>query len=210
MRRKPNLGPRMERCANLIVVEPSELRGRWLSKYPYKSLHVELGCGKGLFTVGTALAEPSAFFVALEKSADAMVVALERAADSWLLNARFINGYAGDITEFFAQEEVSHIYINFCDPWPKPRHAKRRLTSGRYIDLYNQVLRPGGEVRLKTDDAPLFEFSLKEFERTGYEAADVTRNLHENGPVGVMTDYEAKFHAAGKPICRARFVRRAN
>jgi tRNA (guanine-N7-)-methyltransferase len=197
----------MERCSHLLALEPETLRGRWLRKYPYKSLYVELGCGKGMFTVGTALAESDAFVVALEKSADAMVVALERAANSWLLNARFINGYAGDISEFFADGEVSRIYINFCDPWPKPRHAKRRLTSVRYIGLYSQVLCPGGEVRFKTDDAPLFEFSLREFEGAGYEAADVTRDLHGNGPVGVMTDYEAKFCAAGKPICHARFIK---
>jgi tRNA (guanine-N7-)-methyltransferase len=197
----------MERCSNLLMVEPEALRGRWLARYPYQRLHVELGCGKGLFTVGIALAEHDAFIVALEKNADAMVVAMERASESWLLNARFINGHAGDITGYFAEGEVSRIYINFCDPWPKARHAKRRLTSRVYIGLYNQVLRPDGEVRLKTDNAPLFEFSLKGFEGAGYEAADVTRDLHSSGPVGVMTDYEAKFHAQGKPICHARFKR---
>jgi tRNA (guanine-N7-)-methyltransferase len=196
----------MERCSNLLAAEPEALRGRWLSKYPYKSLYVELGCGKGLFTVETALAEPDAFIVALEKTADAMVVALERATDAWLLNARFINGYANDITKYFAEGEVSRIYINFCDPWPRARHAKRRLTSKGFIDLYSQVLRPGGEVRFKTDDAPLLEFSLKEFERAGYEVVEATRDLHANGVVGVMTDFETKFNAEGKAICSARFV----
>ena len=98
------------------------------------------------------------------------------------------------------------MYIDFCDPWPSNRHAKRRLTCRRFLELYRQTLRTDGEIRFKTDDLPLFEFSLKEFEYCGFDLPEVTRDLHKNGPAGIMTDYEIKFYNRGLPIymCIAR------
>ena len=201
MRKKPNLDARMGRCAHLLVANPEEYRGRWLSEFGADDeLHVELGCGKGLFTVETANAAPGALIAALEKSADAMIIGMERAAASELRNIRFINAYADDIMRFFAPGEVARFYINFCDPWPSNKHSKRRLTNRRFLELYAQMLRPGGEIRFKTDNLPLFEFSLGEFGHSGFEALELIRDLHKDGPVGVMTDYELKFHALGMPI----------
>ena len=97
---------------------------------------------------------------------------------------------------------MDRIYVNFCDPWPSKRHAKRRLTHGNFLKLYRQVLKMGGQIHFKTDNQPLFEFSVEELPKFGFELSEVTRNLHENGPVGVMTDYEAKFHELGQPINR--------
>ena len=204
MRKKQNLAARMEKCAHFLVAEPELFRGRWLGGFGYGELHIELGCGKGRFTVETAKAESGIFFVALEKSADAMITALERAAAECLHNVRFVNAFADNLTDYFAPGEVSRIYINFCDPWPANRHEKRRLTGRRFLDLYKQVLCPGGEIHFKTDNLSLFEFSLREFEFIGFEPAEVTRDLHKDGPVGVMTDYELKFHSQGAPIYKCR------
>jgi tRNA (guanine-N7-)-methyltransferase len=135
-----------------------------------------------------------------------MIIAVERAAAEALRNVRFINAFADDLASYFAPGEVSRIYLNFCDPWPSNRHAKRRLTHRRFLESYMQVLNPGGEIHFKTDNLPLFEYSLLEFERGGFTLTEVTRDLHKNGPVGVMTDYEMKFFTQGLPInrCAAR------
>lgn len=200
MRRKPNLAARMQRCEHLLIKVPEMLRGRWLEEYNFREMRLEPGCGKGKFTVETAGAEPDVLFVALEKSADAIITALERAVADGLKNTLFINALADNLTEYFAPGEVSRIYINFCDPWPANRHARRRLTCGRFLELYRQALRPDGEIRFKTDNLPLFEFSLTEFAKNGFELVEETRDLHKGEPVGVMTDYESKFHSLGLPI----------
>ena len=205
MRKKPNFEARMERCAHLLIAEPQAFRGRWLCEFGYDELHIELGCGKGAFTVGTAKAEPGVFIAALEKSAGALLIALERTNAAGLRNIRFLGALADNLTEYFAPREAARIYINFCDPWPTNRHAKRRLTNRRFVELYKQILRPGGEVYFKTDDLPLFEYSLDEFKSGGFRLAESVRDLHKNGSVGIMTDYELKFHSQGQPIYMARF-----
>jgi len=203
MRKKKNLVPRMERCEACLVREPYELFGKWRTLMPEaKALHLELGCGKGRFTAGTAAAEPDALLIAVELVPDAMVVAMERCTAAGLKNVYFVSANADQLPQFFAPGEVDRIYINFCDPWPSKRHAKRRLTHGNFLRLYQQVLAPGGQIHFKTDNAGLFDFSLEEFPRFGFALSEVTRNLHEHGPVGIMTDYEAKFHELGQPIHR--------
>lgn len=200
LRKKPNLAARLEKCSHLLADDPASLRGRWIGEPNHSELHVELGCGMGRFTVEKAKEEPDVFFAALEKSANVMVAAIELAANEELRNIRFINAFADYLPDFFAQSEVSRIYINFCDPWPARRHEKRRLTSKRFLELYCEVLCPGGEIHFKTDNLPLFEYSLLELERCGFELIEEARDLHKNGPIGVMTDYEAKFYQQGKPI----------
>ena len=202
MRRKPNLEPRIERCAHLLISEPESLRGRWLDEFCFNELQIELGCGKGLFTAKTAKNEPNTLLVALEKIDNVLIIALERAKQAELQNVRYINRLADDIADFFAEGEASRIYINFCDPWPANRHKKRRLTDQRFLELYRQVLCPKGEIYFKTDDLPLFEFSQNEFKRCGFALSEITYSLHEHEPTGVMTDYEMKFHEQGLPIYR--------
>ena len=203
MRKKKNLVPRMEACGAWLVRDPFAQKGRWRELMPgAREVRLELGCGKGRFTLGTAQAEPDVLFIAVELVPDAMVVAMERARDAGLHNVFFVDGDAACLPDFFAPGEVDRIYINFCDPWPSKRHAKRRLTHGNFLKLYRQVLKMGGQIHFKTDNQPLFEFSVEELPQFGFELSEVTRNLHENGPVGVMTDYEAKFHELGQPINR--------
>lgn len=203
MRKKKNLIPRMERCAACLIRDPLSMSGRWRELKPGAAeLRVELGCGKGRFTAETAQAEPEVLFLAVERVPDAMVVAMERCTALGLTNVFFMDADAVRLPEFFAPGEVDRIYINFCDPWPGKRHAKRRLTHGNFLRLYRQVLKEGGQIHLKTDNAPLFEFSVEEMPQFGFALSELTRNLHEHGPQGVMTDYESKFYELGTPINR--------
>ena len=203
MRRKKNLGPRMEACAAWQIKDPKALRGNWRSLMPgAKELRLELGCGKGRFTCQTAAANPEILFVAVERVPDAMVMAMEKARDMGLTNVFYVDADAALLPEFFAPEEVDLIYINFCDPWPPKRHAKRRLTHRNFLKLYREVLKEKGQIHFKTDNAPLFEYSLEEFAACGLEIHNLTRNLHENGVVGIMTGYEEKFHNLGTRINR--------
>lgn len=203
MRRKPNLLPRMDACGGLIVREPKEMRGHWNELFPEaKEIQLELGCGKGRFTVGTAQANPDVMLVAVERVPDAMVVAAERAKELGLNNVFFVDADAANLEEYFAPDEISRIYINFCDPWPGARYAKRRLTHPDFLRRYRKVLAPDGQIHFKTDNHDLYEWSLFQFPKAGFELSEVTRNLHENGICGVMTDYEEKFHNMGTPINR--------
>ena len=203
MRRKPNLIPRMERCAAYLVPEPEALRGRWREETGLTGpLWLELGCGKGRFTVEMARQNPQVLYVAVERVPEAMVVGMERALQEELGNLRFIDGDVEKLGEYFAPGEVDRIFLNFCDPWPGSRHARRRLTHERFLRLYRQVLSPGGELHFKTDNHDLFTWSLFQFPKAGYTLEEVTRDLHREGIQGVMTDYEEKFHAQGVPIQR--------
>ena len=204
MRKKKNLIPRMERCAACHVSDGFALKGRWREELmpAAQALHLELGCGKGRFTAETARQNPDILFVAIEKVPDALVVAMERAMALELKNVFFVVGDAALLPDYFAPGEVERIYINFCDPWPPKGQAKRRLTHRGFLESYRRVLRPEGQIHFKTDNQPLFEFSLLEFPEAGYALSEVTRDLHGDGPRGVMTDYEAKFFEQGLPINR--------
>ncbi len=203
MRKKKNLIPRMERCSAYRIAEPAAHRGGWRALMPdCREIRVELGCGKGRFTVETAAAEPDVLFLAVERVPDALVVAMERAARAGLKNVFFIEADVRELPEFFDSGEIRRIYINFCDPWPKSNQAKRRLTHGNFLRLYRKVLPMGGQIHFKSDNAPLFAFSVEEIPRFGFTLSEVTDDLHAQGVCGVMTDYEAKFYAEGVPIHR--------
>ena len=203
MRKKPNLVPRLERAGAVMTAEPEALRGHWLETFPgYDELHLELGCGKGRFTADTAQAEPHALLAAVERVPDAMVVGMERVMSRSIPNVRFLDRDVITLPELFAQGEVSRIYINFCDPWPKNRDAKHRLTAPDFLRMYASILRDGGQIHFKTDNLPLFGWSLGIFGSEGWLVENVTRDLHRDGVCGVMTDYEAKFHACGVKINR--------
>ena len=203
MRKKKNLIPRMERCAACQIKEPFTLRGNWHSLLPgAKELRLELGCGKGRFTVDTAAKEPDVLFVAVERVPDAMVIAMERAMAAELKNVFFIDADAALLPDMFEEGEVDRIYINFCDPWPSKGHAKRRLTHGNFLKLYRKVLKDGGQIHFKTDNRPLFDFSVEEIPNFGFTLSEVTNDLHAECADVIMTDYEAKFREQGIPINR--------
>lgn len=203
MRKKPNLAIRMERCAELLIQDPAAMRGKWRTLYPQaKEVRLEIGCGKGRFSAETAEQNPDVLYIALERVADAMIVAMERCQSKGLRNIFFIDGDAARLRDYFAPDEVELLYINFCDPWPGVKHARRRLTHEQFLILYRGILREGGQIHFKSDNRDLFEWSLFQFPKAGYALSEVTRDLHKADIQGVMTDYEEKFHLAGVPINR--------
>ncbi len=207
MRKMKNLDKRLEACAAYRITDPEAHKGAWRALMPEaRELRVEIGCGKGKFTAETAAAEPEVLLIAIERVREAMVVAMEKAQAMGLKNVYFIDMDVANIEECFAPGEIDLMYVNFCDPWPRSKNAKRRLTHRGFLQKYRRVIRPGGELHFKTDNAPLFEFSLEEFAACGLETRNVTRNLHENGPVGIMTGYEEKFYALGTPINRCEVI----
>ena len=203
MRNKKNLIPRMERCAAVQVFEPEALRGRWAGLVPgCDEVRAEMGCGKGQFTAGTANANPEALIVALEKVPNAMVTAMERAVAEEIGNVRFIDTDVNRLREIFAPGEVSVIYINFPDPWPRKKEAKHRLTAPSFLAMYWDILPVGGRIEYKTDQPWLFDWSLEQFSFMGYDLREITRDLHGAGVTGIMTNYEERFHSQGVPIHR--------
>lgn len=201
MRKKPNLLPRMERCSAIQIQSPESLKGRWAEEFPqFNQFRLELGCGKGRFTCEQARREPDLLLIALEKVPDAMVVAMERAMEQQIPNIRFLDRDAALLPEMFAPGEISRLYINFPDPWPKTKQFKRRLTAPGFLKLYESILPPGGEIWFKTDNGPLFDWSLESFRECGW----TLRSMPEGTP---MTDYEAKFSEMGLPIHRVVAVR---
>lgn len=207
MRKMKNLEPRMERCAALRIQAPEEKKGHWRELKPEcTQLWVEVGCGKGKFTAETAQANPDVLLIAVERCREAMVVAMEKARDMGLTNVYYIDMDVAEIENIFAPGEIDRLFINFPDPWPRKKNAKRRLTHRGFLDKYCRVVREGGEFHFKTDNAPLFAFSLEEFAACGLETKNVTDDLHKDGPVGIMTGYEEKFYALGTPIHRCEVV----
>ncbi len=207
MRKKPNVGPRMEACAAWQVLDPAGQKGSWRALKPdATALWVEVGCGKGKFTVETAAANPDVLLIAIERCREAMVMAMEKAKAMELKNVFFVDMDVALMESCFAFGEIDRLFINFPDPWPRSKNAKRRLTFRTFLKLYSRVIRDGGEIHFKTDNAKLFEFTLEELELVGLPAQNVTRNLHENGIVGIMTGYEERFYALGTPINRCEVV----
>lgn len=203
MRKRNNLEPRMEAASAVWIRDPESRRGSWRSLLPgAEGLHLEIGCGKGKFTVEMAELYPQILFIAVERVKEAMVLAMEKAVAMGLRNVYFVSVDAAELEQLFAPGEVDRIYLNFCDPWPRSKNAKRRLTYHSFLEKYRAVLRPDGEIHFKTDNEKLFAWSLEEFSQYGYPVKNVTDDLHRDGVVGVMTGYEEKFHALGTPIHR--------
>lgn len=207
MRRMRNLEPRMEKCSAYRIAEPAARKGAWRELMPgARALWVELGCGKGKFTAETAQANPDVLLIAVERCREAMVVAMEKAKAMGLNNVFYIDMDVAGIEDIFAPGEIDRLFINFPDPWPRKKNAKRRLTHRSFLDKYCRVVREGGEIHFKTDNAPLFEYSVEEFAACGLEVKNLTWDLHKDGIVGIMTGYEEKFHGLGTPINRCEVV----
>ena len=209
MRKRNNLEPRMEACGAIWLRDAKELRGNWRSLMPQaREIRLEVGCGKGKFTVETAAAEPDVLLIAVERVQEAMLLGMEKALEMGLQNVYFLSLDAAELEEYFADGELDLIYLNFCDPWPRKKNAKRRLTYRTFLRKYQRILKIGGEIHFKTDNAGLFEWSLGEFEACGLEIRALTYDLHRDGPVGIMTGYEEKFYELGTPINRCELINR--
>ena len=207
MRKMRNLEPRMAACDAYRIDDAAAKRGLWRQLKPdCTALWVEVGCGKGKFTAETAAANPDVLLIAVERCREAVVVAMEKAKAMGLTNVFYIDMDVANIEDIFAGSEIDRLFINFPDPWPRKKNAKRRLTHRSFLDKYCRVVKENGEIHFKTDNSPLFEYSLEEFAACGLQVNQLTRNLHENGIVGIMTGYEEKFHALGTPINRCEVV----
>lgn len=208
MRRKKHREDRMEKCAEIMLKEPfpkGEMKKVFGNENP---IHIEIGCGKGGFITTLAELNPDVNYIAIEKNGDVLVLAMEKAVEKGLENVRFIYGDATFLNEIVSEIEVSRIYINFCDPWHKSGHAKRRLTHRNYLEKYKKLLeQKNGEVFFKTDNRKLFEFSLNECADLGLKMRNITLDLHNSGYEGnIMTEYEKLFSEKGMPIYRMEIL----
>ena len=202
LRRQPHLIERVK--DHPWRMDPVD-QGKWrdAAPVPVKYLALEIGCGKGGFLSGMATKHGDTFFIGLERVPEVVWQACKKMSENENMNAKLLQKDARDLAELFAPGEVDHIYLNFSDPWPKSRHAKRRLTYRSFMKLYHQILSPQGEVHFKTDNRGLFEFSLEEFTALGLTMKNISWDLHQSEPEdNVRTEYETKFSQQGFPIFR--------
>ena len=187
-----------------MVHEPEKCKGKWKEVFGNdRPVHIEIGMGKGKFIMGMAEAHPDINYIGIEKYSSVLLRAIQKMEENELPNVVFIRMDAEDICEVFDKGEIDKIYLNFSDPWPKDRHAKRRLPSKEFLARYDQFLIPDGRLEFKTDNKDLFDFALEELEPAGWKAEVVTRDLHHDEKLcqgNIMTEYEEKFSAQGNPI----------
>ena len=209
MRRKKHGAERIAACSEILIAEPTVPAVDPNTYFSIsRPIHLEIGCGKGDFAVGMAAKHQDCNFIAMERVSDVACLALEKAMnvkDSRPDNLRFLIGDAQNLTEWFPAHSVDCIYLNFSDPWPKKGYAKRRLTHVGFLEKYRKLLRPQGELHFKTDNRPLFDFSLEQFELCGLTVEWMTRDLHasELAKDNIMTEYERNFSEKGQVIYSA-------
>ena len=195
MRKKKNGDKRFEKCAEYYITEKGQ---------NVDGFYLEIGCGKGGFMVQLAKKYPDRNFIAMEKISDVILLAAEKMKREELQNIKMLNADAGELLEYFAEQSVSGIYLNFSDPWPRPKHAKRRLTAPSYLEIYKKLLKKGGAIYLKTDNRILFDYSLETLKEAGFRLEKLTYDLHnsEYEKDNLHTEYEDNFSAKGFPINR--------
>ena len=184
------------------------IRGHWNEEFNnIHPIHLEVGSGKGQFIINMAKAHPEINFIAMELQTSVAVRILEHLVQDPLPNVRIINQNGSQISDFFEAGEISRIYLNFSDPWPKSRHAKRRLTSSHFLREYQTVLIKNGELHFKTDNQALFEYSIASISQFGMVIKQVWLDLHRSDFVGnIMTEYEEKFSDKGQAIYRLEAI----
>ena len=189
-----------------VVQEPAAYKGRWKELFENKGeLHMEVGMGKGRFLNEMARRNPHINYIGIEMYSSVLLRAIQKMEADPLPNLKFICEDARILPEVFEKGEVDHIYLNFSDPWPKDRHAKRRLPSRQFLARFDQILKADGRISFKTDNRDLFDFAVEELEPAGWKAEVITYDLHADEVLcegNVMTEYEEKFSSKGNPICK--------
>ena len=192
--------------SEFVVHEPETMKGKWREAFGNDHpVYVEIGMGKGRFLMDMARLYPEINFIGIEKYSSVLLRAVQKLEEEELPNVRLIRMDAEDLENVFALGELDRIYLNFSDPWPKDRHAKRRLTSEGFLNLYHTILNPDGYIQFKTDNRDLFDFSVETAENSPiWNIKELTYDLHHSEFLqgNIMTEYESKFVAEGKPICR--------
>lgn len=208
VRHKPWAKGKLDRHSDIVIRSPKDYSGEWYDIFRREApLNVEIGTGKGQFIVGMAQKYPDENFIGIELHESIIVSALQKCLDAEVENVRLINADARRLTELFAEDEVDSIYLNFCDPWPKKRHEKRRLTYQTFLAQYEYVLKNQGTVYFKTDNQGFFEYSLESFSKYGFTLQNISLDLHRSQFTdNVTTEYEDKFSAKGQPIHRFEAV----
>lgn len=195
-----------------VIQEPKEMKGKWDSVFGNGNpIHIEVGMGKGRFIMELAQRNPRINYIGIERYSTVLLKALQKREQLPVSNICFMCIDAKELGEIFEKGEVEKIYLNFSDPWPKDRHAKRRLTSPQFMAVYDQVLAADGDVEFKTDNRGLFEYSLESIPEAGWKVKEHTFDLHHSPMAegNVMTEYEEKFSSRGQAICKLTAVRAA-
>ena len=190
--------------SDLVVHELGEAKGNWRQIFGNDHpVHIEIGMGKGKFIHGMAGRVSEINYIGIEKYSSVLFRAVQKMEEEPLGNLKFVRMDAEEIDQAFAEDEVDRIYLNFSDPWPKDRHAKRRLPSREFLARYARILKPDGCLEFKTDNRALFEFALEELPHAGWRLKALTYDLHHDEDMmrgNIMTEYEEKFSSKGNPI----------
>lgn len=189
------------------IQSPASRKGAWHAYFSNSHpIHIEIGMGKGQFIMALAALHPKINYIGIERYTSVLLRALQKMEQTDApMNLRFLCTDAKTLADVFCEGEVGRIYLNFSDPWPKDRHAKRRLTSSAFLDIYRKILAPGGQIEFKTDNRKLFDFSLEEIPAAGWQITAHTFDLHRDPAMNagnIMTEYEEKFSSMGNPICK--------
>lgn len=207
LRNIPGAGEVIESC-EWVIKKPSEKKGSWSRVFGNENpVHIEVGMGKGKFITEMALRNPDINYIGIERYTSVLLRAVQKRQkmDKELPNLLYLCEDAKELPDIFAENEIEKIYLNFSDPWPKDRHAKRRLPSKEFLARYDKILARGGSVEFKTDNRELFAFALEQREEAGWQLDACTFDLHHNEEMcrgNVMTEYEEKFSELGNPICK--------
>lgn len=203
-RNKPWAKDKLAEYPQYVISEPEKYKGKWKEAFDNdQPLHIEIGTGKGRFITGMAKANPEINYIGIELADSVIVTALDRIIEDELPNVKLLNVNANDLRDYFEKGEVDRVYLNFSDPWPKKRHAKRRLTYKSFLEIYENILGDKGEIHFKTDNQGLFESSLMSFSEYGMLLTFVSLDLHNSDYEGnIMTEYEEKFSSRGSRIFR--------
>ena len=190
--------------SRFVVQNPDEWKNRWKELFGNtQPIHIEIGMGKGRFIMDMAKLHPEINYIGIEKYSSVLIRGIQKMEIEELSNLYFIRMDATEITDVFGQGEVDRIYLNFSDPWPKDRHAKRRLPSHEFLARYDAILSKEGRLEFKTDNKELFDFALDELAVSGWHTDQVTFDLHRDEAMmagNVMTEYEERFSSKGNPI----------
>ncbi|UKS55370.1 tRNA (guanosine(46)-N7)-methyltransferase TrmB [Exiguobacterium acetylicum] len=204
LRHKPWAQDYMKEQSSIYIAEPASLKGAWTTEFKNDNpIYIEVGSGKGAFITGMANQHPDINFIAIELFESVAVTIVQKLVEAPQSNVRVLTVDAKDLRDYFEKGEVARVYLNFSDPWPKTRHAKRRLTYKTFLSTYEDILPAKGQIHFKTDNRKLFESSLMTMSAYGMRFDWMSLDLHANEPEdNVRTEYEERFSSMGQPIYR--------
>lgn len=208
LRKVKNALDKLKAYPSYFINSPEEYKGKWSKVFKNSQpIHIEIGCGKGQFITQLAQLNPDINYLAIEKYDSVLLRAAERLDNLSLPNLRLILWDASKIEEIFAENEISQIYINFSDPWPKSAHKKRRLTYKTFLESYEKILIPEGKICQKTDNRKFFAFSIESFNENQWLLSNITLDLHADEEFNIQTEFEEKWSKLG-PIYRLEATKR--